>query len=199
VSQEIAKWDDKITPELNRIARQLESPRPLMAAVGKELEVQLRGHFTKRDQQGNAQGFPRRHFWARVVRAATALTEVLDRRATVTIASPEFLHKLTGGKVTPKRAKALSIPLSAEAYKAGSASLYPKPLTMVVRRGHAPLLVETGTIGKSKSWKIAYVLLKSVTHPADPNALPNMRDVTQALIARGRAVLARAMRPGGRA
>jgi hypothetical protein len=189
---------DEITPELKRIARQMEHPRPLMAAVGKELEVQLRGHFTKRDQQGNAQGFPRKHFWARVVRAATGLTEVQDRRATVTVASAEFLHKLTGGKVEAKRAKALSIPISAEAYKAGSASLFPKPLTMVVRRGHAPLLVETGIIGKSKAWKLHYILLKSVTHKKDPHALPNMRDVAQAILARGRAVLALVMQRRGR-
>jgi hypothetical protein len=189
---------DEITPELRRIARQMEHPRLLMEALAKEYKAQLWLHFMKRDQQGNAQGFPRKHFWKNVVKAATAVTEVQDRRATVTVASAEFLHKLTGGKVEAKRAKALSIPISGEAYKAGSASLFPKPLTMVVRRGHAPLLVETGIIGKSKAWKLHYILLKSVTHKADPQALPNMRDVAQAILARGRAVLALVMQRRGR-
>ena len=185
---------DGITPELNRIAGEIGRPRALLAACGKELEIQLRKHFAKRDSEPNAMGFPKSHFWRNTVGRNTALTEVSDSRAVVTIASPEFAHKVYGGTITAKRGKALSIPISPEAYKAGSASLFPRPLTMVCRPNRPPLLVETGLIGKSRSWKLHYVLLKSVTQKADPKAWPEQADLERSILERARALLARILR-----
>jgi hypothetical protein len=188
---------DGITPELKRIAGELRNPRQLLAVCGKEMEIQLRKHFRLRDSEGNSRGWPSRHFWAREVAANTALSEVSARRAVVSIASPAFGHKVYGGTITAKRAGALSIPLSPEAYKAGSASLFGKPLTMVNRPGKPPLLVETGLIGKSKAWKIHYVLLKSVTHAADPRAWPENGPMESAILIRARGLLARMLRTRG--
>jgi hypothetical protein len=47
------------------------------------------------------------------------------------------------------------------------------------------LLVETGTIGKSKAWKMHYVLVPSVDQEADPDAMPPRADLEKALVARG--------------
>ena len=185
---------DSITPHLRRIARQLDKTRPLMAALGKQLEVDLKKHFIARDSEGNKRGFPRKHFWKNQVAKQTALTEITDDSATVSIASPELAHKITGGIVTPKRAKALAIPLSPDAYKAGSASLFPRPLTMVNRPGRPPLLVETGLIGESTSWTLHYILLKSVKHAPDPRALPPQENINQSLLSRARAHLDRIMK-----
>ncbi len=190
INSEIA---DAITPELTRIAREVGRPRRVLAACGRELEQQVKKHFTMRDATPNAKGFPRKHFWANM-RKHTAMTELTDTRAVVSIDSPELAHKLEGGTIVPKRAKALSIPLSGDAYKAGSASLFPRPLTMVNRPGKPPLLVETGVIGKSKKWHIHYILLKSVTHRPDPDALPKPETISQAVLARGRALLDRVLR-----
>lgn len=134
---------DGITPELNRIAGQIKNTRPLMAALGKQLEVDLRKHFRERDAQPNARGWPKKHFWRKEVSTNTALTEVADTRAVVTIASPAFVHKVYGGTVTPKRGKALTIPLSPEAYKAGSASLFPRKL--FCPKGKRVLMDEAGS------------------------------------------------------
>ena len=104
----------------------------------------------------------------------------------MTVASVEFLHKLYGGTITPKRAKALSIPLTGEAYKAGSASLFPRPLHLVKRKGKAPLLMD-------EFGAVQYILLKSVTHQPDPNALPDWRRVEAAILQRARGLLARVL------
>ena len=183
--------EDGIGPELRRIAGVMARPRRLLAAVGKQLEVDLRKHFARRDAEPNAQGWPKRHFWKREVAQHTALTEVSDDQAVVSIASPAFVHKLLGGKVTPKRGRALSIPLSADAYRAGSASLFPRPLSRINRPGKPPLLVE-----KDKdAWHLHYVLLTSVTHDPDPDALPSRLELEESLLARARALLARVTRP----
>jgi hypothetical protein len=189
----LTKSSDTVTPHLRQLASRLQNKRPLLAALGKQLEIDLRKHFLKRDGEGNKRGFPRKHFWRNQVAKQTALTSVTDTSATVTIASPELIHKINGGIVTPKRAKALAIPLSPEAYKAGSARLFPRELTMISRPGKAPLLVETGIIGKSTAWKLHYILLKSVKHNPDPNALPPQRDLAASLLTRARAHVARIM------
>jgi hypothetical protein len=191
---DITNPQDTITPHLRELASRLQNKRPLLAALGKQLEVDLRKHFLKRDGEGNKRGFPRRHFWRNQVAKHTALAPLTNHSATVTIASPELIHKINGGIITPKRAKALAIPISPEAYKAGSARLFPRELTMVSRPGRPPLLVETGIIGKSKAWKLHYILLRSVKHAPDPNALPPQRDLAQSLLARARTHVARIMR-----
>jgi phage gpG-like protein len=106
---------DAATPALAAIARLVRAPRGLMAAAGKRVEKEYRGHFLALDRQGNARGWPRSHFWARRVRQATSLTSVTDTGAKVTIASPEFGHKVRGGTVRPKRGKFLAIPMTPQA------------------------------------------------------------------------------------
>jgi len=189
----IPKPQDTATDHLHRIAAGLANKRPLLAALGKQLEIDLRKHFLARDTEGNKRGFPSKHFWRNQVAKHTALTSITDTAATVTISSPELIHKIQGGVISPKRAKALAIPISPQAYKAGSPSLFPKPLTMVIRPGKPPLLVETGIIGKSKAWILHYILLKSVRHAPDPRALPAPGPLYQSLFARAKAHLSRIM------
>lgn len=170
---------DGITPELNRIAREIGKPRQLMAGCGKQMEIELRKHFAARDREGNAMGWPSKHFWRREVSMQTALTEVTDKSATVTIASPAFAHKVFGGTITPKRAKALTIPRTAQAYAAGSASLFPGKLIAIAGR----LIDEAGTI--------QYRLAKSAHQDPDPKAWPEPAVMEAGILGRARAILAR--------
>jgi len=193
---------DSVGSELAAIASLLRQPRMLSAALGKSLERELIRHFRDRDREPNAHGWPKQHFWLREVAKQTALTAVSATTATVTIASVPFAHKVLGGDVNAAPGKALSIPLSPEAYKAGSASLFPNELSLVDRskRGKPPLLIETGVIGKSKAWKIHYILLKTVNHKPDPRAWPLQSVLELRLLATARSVLARvlARRASGR-
>ena len=176
------KVADGITPELRRIAGQMKNTRPLMAGLGKELEIGLRAHFRERDAEPNAQGWPKKHFWRNEVATQTALSSVDDRTAVVSIASPAFAHKVFGGTITPKRAKRLSIPLTAAAYAAGSASLFPEKLH---RRGGA--LVDAAGVAQ-------YALAASVTHAPDPRAWPEQAKLEKRLLERAKAILARMLR-----
>lgn len=176
------KFSDGISPELRRIARELRNTRPLMAAAGKELERGLRNHFWERDSETNSRGWAKKHFWRKEVASNTALTAVSDSSATVTVASPAFAHKVTGGTISPKRARALSIPLTSQAYLAGSASLFPRKLH---REGGR--LMDEEDIAQ-------YALAKSVDQEADARAWPEPERIEPAILARARAHLARVTR-----
>jgi hypothetical protein len=162
-----------------------------MALLGKAMEVTLRGHFLARDREGNGRGWPRSHFWNRRVRANTSLTEVTPTAATVSVASPEFAHKMTGGTIRPKRGRALAIPLTAEAGKAGSPREGGMPGLFKVPG--LPFLAVTKGRGRSRVLEIQYKLQASVTQPADPRALPDMAAVGRDMEARTAAWVARAV------
>ena len=160
------------------------------------LQKQYRAFDTDRPNQ---KGFPRSHFWNREVARNVVPGEVREDSAEVNINSPALLHKISGGKVTPKRGKALAIPLTAEAAKAGSPGSFRVPagaktasakrrrpgpmdgLTFIPRKGKAPLLATVAADGQITP---QYVLLKSVTHQADPSAAPKMETLESALLTR---------------
>lgn len=201
--------DDRLTPELNRVIGELRDTRPLMAAMGKRLEVNLRAHFTHRDAEGNKQGWPSRHFWARAVRDKTALTLVTDSLAVVTIDSPELAHKITGGTITPKRGKSLAMPANAQAYKLGSPRESGRDFQFLpLYQGNlvgALINPETYTIGKKKGkadgkmrgGEVMYWLVRSVNQPDDPNALPDEASLFAGVLQTARDYLARMLRRSG--
>lgn len=196
---------DGITPELNRIAAQMRRPRAMLAAMGKRLEKELRDFYAAKDKEPNAKGWPKQHFWARTVRANTALTEVTDTSATVTIASPELAHRVEGGVVTPKRAKLLAIPAHGDAYKMGSPREHDVDFLKFIplKRGRlrgllvnreATKLVRKkggGFRGEAIKERIWFYLVTSVTHEPDPNALPRTEELEAALLVEAQAALDR--------
>ena len=112
------KVQDEASPHLLQTLAALENTLPLMRKIGEELARTIREHFRMRDQEPNAKGWPKRHFWSREGRSNTALSYYDEREAVVTIASPAIAHKVQGGEVRPKRGRALAIPACAEAYRA---------------------------------------------------------------------------------
>jgi hypothetical protein len=147
--------------------------RPLMARLGKGLEKQLRGHFLARDREGNSRGWASKHFWNREVRANTALAEFDETQATVRIASPAFAQKLYGGTITPKRGRALAIPLTAEAYAAGSPKNWSAPGGRYLFRPAGRQFLAVRERGKGKgALRAMWALVPSVTQAPDARALP---------------------------
>lgn len=182
---------DGINPHLRRTLAALQNTRPLMQRIGKTLARAIRAHFTARDAQPNAKGWPKRHFWATEGTRNTALTRVDESTAIVSISSPAIAHKLTGGVITPKRGRALAIPATAEAYKAIQPSAMAEdrlefvPLNlgglvgMLVERQHDTLRKTKKGFrqGKTQGGKIWFWLMAKVTHKPDPNALPEDADL----------------------
>lgn len=179
-----AEYRDLATPKLKAILAGLQPAqrKAMLTRLGKEMERQLKAHFLQREQDSpNKQGFPRTHFWAREVRANTALRDVTSDTATVGVASRPFALKLTGGTIRPGPGrKLLSIPLRAEAY-----GIYP-------RSGLIPgLFFKKMTGGKmylaardGQALRVYWRLVPFVTIPADPRALPPAAELRSALEAR---------------
>jgi hypothetical protein len=176
---------DQLGQYMTRLARDLPDSRPMMARVGKAAEIELRRHFKARNEEPNARGWPKKDFWLRTVADNTALTSITDSTAVISIASVEFLHKLNGGTIYPKRGRALAIPLNAEAYEKGSPAAWDNQDELFIIR-------RRGAVGRGsglylarrdgQALRLMFALLPHVTHRADPAALPDMAELEERLI-----------------
>ncbi len=148
--------------------------KSLMAVVGRSGEQFLRRWFADLDSSApNTHGWTRQHFWARIRRATAYVpSATTDSSALVTVADPALRLKVNGGVVTPRQAKALAIPLNNEAYVAGSPGAKRIPgLSLIPAKDQGKTV---GYLGKMESGSLVlyYRLARSVTHRADPSALP---------------------------
>jgi hypothetical protein len=185
---------DMASPELRRIAAELERPVLLMQAAGRRVEKDLKAHFRSRNDEGNEQGWVRSHWWNREVAKATAYQGATNTDATVSIASRQFLHKLRGGTVRAANGKFLALPMTNEAKAKGSPGEWTskgdgKLQFVRSREGRAYLFP-----GEGEAHGAAYILLKSVTHKADPRALPPQADLDAAVGDEARRFLTRILR-----
>lgn len=168
---------DDISPDLERILRGLKNRRPLMRAAAQAAKDEMRAHYNR--QPPNKRGFPSNNFWRDEGARKVSITSYDNDQATIVVDSVAMGHRFFGGTITPKRGRALSIPLSPEAYKTGSASLWTGPkLTLIERPGKPPLLVDTNNKNR---WTIHYVLLPRVTHAPDQRAFPERGAVSAAV------------------
>jgi hypothetical protein len=165
---------DTATPMLNKLVRNIERPRELITKTAGAVRQRLRRHFSERQAEGNKRGWPHRYFWrgakGQSVYEKTEITSVSDEGATITIASPEFVHKLKGGTIKPKRGKFLAIPMNAAAYEAGSPREGGIPDLFVARRKGSSFAV----LARREGGKLVgyYRLLRSVTQAPDTRAMP---------------------------
>jgi hypothetical protein len=198
---------DGISPELNLLAKGIGDTRVIVAACGKRLEKELRDHFAALDKRPNSMGWPKRHFWNRQVRSRIALSSITSTTATVTIASPELVHRIKGGTIRPKRAKTLAIPANAEAYKLGSPReanidqldyipLHQGNLVGALIRRFQSIIKRTkkGSAGKTIGGDVMYWLVRSVTTKPHPEDLPSANNLAIAIIDEARKAVARKLR-----
>ncbi|HMP91132.1 MAG TPA: hypothetical protein PJ991_13090 [Kiritimatiellia bacterium] len=168
---------DEVSPDIAKKISQLENTAPLMRAVGEAMRRAMREHYA--GLPPNQSGLPSLGFWNKYGRDKVAIASFDNAHVRVVVDSKEMGHKLFGGTVTGK-GKKLSIPVSAEAKKTGSATLWSGPkLTLIPRPGKPPLLVDATN---DLAWKIHYVLKASVTHKPDDRAFPPREMVHQAVI-----------------
>ncbi|MEK9752258.1 MAG: hypothetical protein VW338_03475 [Rhodospirillaceae bacterium] len=175
---------DTATPKLKALAKKLDGVT-ISQAAGKAVQVLLVDHFKDRQAEGNKQGWPSQGFWYGVtgsVANATAVSSVTKTTATVSIADARFALRLFGGTITPKRKKALTIPLIAEAYalqgKGSIKDLIPgSKIIQSKERAHHGFIVTEQEDGNLKFW---FLLVKKTTHAPDRRALPKDAEIEQA-------------------
>jgi hypothetical protein len=175
---------------LGKLVEGVRHRRPLNAALGKRGEVELREHFLDRNQEPNKSGFPKQDFWSRI-RKSTALSQVDESGATVSISDPALAQKIYGGEIRPREGKYLT--LAAIAVAAGKSPRVFSNLELLIRwkdgkrRAVALYLPDpVGTAaGKGKgssSGTVFYWLVLSVTQKRDPRALPDRAEFQKALL-----------------
>lgn len=182
---------NSITPEIARILAEAKKPRVLYQAGAKAVQKEIVTHLRNLESRGNIKGWPSQHFFARgatSVEKNVGVARLDDRGAVITIADPRFVHRITGGTVTPKRAQFIAIPLTAEAYAvSGKGSLRESmPGLKVVKLPRGLFLVKElseKTSGRGGVDRIRIVLLfklvKSVTHNPHPDEMPNLDKLSE--------------------
>lgn len=169
---------DTVTPDLQRMMRQARNPRPILEAGAKVLQVEIVKHLRAMEARGNARGWPSQKFFAggpNSVDKRVGLSSITDRDAVISISDPRFFHHVTGGTVRPKRAKALAIPLTAEAARLGGRGTLREaaPGLQFIKTKQGAFLARV--LGASITY--LFILLKSVTHRPHPEVLPDLNAI----------------------
>ena len=165
-------------------------------AAGEAAATELQDHFAGLNQRPNKRGWPKRGFWADVLKTVNA--QALDDEYDIGVASPEFWRRYKGGSaISPKTGpRKLAIPATAAAYAAGrpASGRVPVELMVLVRRkdgklqgvGLAEFTTRPSKRDPAKTVRVPgtvwYWLVASTNPPADPNAAPSaqrIQDVAQ--------------------
>lgn len=191
--------DAKFKADFNNIINQAKNTRPILMAAGREVANRVKRHFAAKDKnEPNKLSERRSHFWL-AVRDSVQNPAVSGNTVTVVINHPAFAQKVFGGPIKAKEAGALTIPVTDEAYGRSAR-------TFERETGLKLILIKTGKGNfenavlavKDKSGKgftVEYLLTKSVTQPADRDALPPKTELERAIILRGQRVLDRQINP----
>ena len=164
--------EDEVKPLLAGLSDEFESGRGLMTALTTRLHDDLKDHFIERNREPNARGWPKQNFWSQIA-DATFPGEITQDTGEVVIADYRMRMRVEGGTIKPREAKALTIPLRPEASGRRASTL---------ERDLGVKLFVPGSKDNPKGvlaamidgrLQVFYALVKSVEHPADPNALPS--------------------------
>jgi hypothetical protein len=193
--------------QLAAAGRTLSDLRPLLVVLQRRAVNAVKEHFLVRNREPNSMGWPKRNFWSREGRDNTGAGAVTADSAEVVVASAAIAHKLSGGTITPKRGKFLAIPLTAEAYKAGSPREGNMPGLFLVRRkgetgraflavadrlGEKPPRGAKGMAPRDRGGiRPQYLLVRSVTQAPDPRTLPPPEAMGRALQAEAKLFISR--------
>lgn len=129
----------------------------------------VRKHFGELNQRPDKEGWKKSNFRAQIRDSVQILTD--GDAAVVQINDPRFNLKFHGGTVTPKRGRALAIPLHEE-YKGVLPGTFPRSKFFFLPNengDNAGILAET--LGDNRI-RAAYLLRSKTTHSADCNRQP---------------------------
>lgn len=182
--------------KMNFIVRQAKRPRAIMAAAGRAGANRLKRHFIDKNlHEPNKLGGKRENFWRQIAQSVQSPIVENDRAVSVHITDPRFAQKLFGGTITAKRAGALTIPETPEAYGRAASTFERETgvkLFVLSVNAHAFL---AGRFGDSV--QIEYLLAKSVTQQPDKTALPPIAELETVAVDAAQAALDRQLKEGG--
>jgi hypothetical protein len=165
--------------KLRDISMRFAKPERAFKVAANAVANRLKKHFRDRNQEPNAEGWKKSGFWAQVRDSVQVVGDDV-----IQINDPRFNLKFYGGVVTPKRGKALAIPLHEE-FKGVLPSTFPKDkfFFLPTRSGGDNVGILAEALGDNRI-RAAYLLRSKTTHQADDKALPPMNELqAEALIA----------------
>jgi hypothetical protein len=172
----------QITAQIGALARKVQNPGEGFMIAGRAVQNDLKKHFRGKNQKPNKRGWKKSGFWSQI-RDSTQLLR-LGEGSVVQVNDPRFNQKLHGGTITPKRGKALAIPMEQEFYGVNP-STFQDRFFYVGRRKKTARGEMVGLLAEQlsdKSIRVAYILMKSVDQDADEDALPPMRDLERVAV-----------------
>lgn len=159
------------------ISKNFAEPKRAFKVAGNAVANRLKAHFRKRNQEPNKEGWAKSGFWAQI-RDSVQMLDGSGDGVVIQINDPRFNLKYYGGTVTPKRGKALAIPLHEE-YKGVLPSTFPRDkFFFLPSKDGANVGILAEALGDNRI-RAAYLLRKSTTHQADAEALPPMAELQQ--------------------
>lgn len=179
--------------ELSKKIQSTSNPRAMLMVVGRELGNQLKSHFQKKDVTDVNKLNPsrREHFWLQVGNSVQLPVEEGNTTISVTISDPRFAQKLFGGRIIAKNARALTIPVSPDAYGRTAKTFEAETglkLFIIKIGGTKTSNFENAVLAAhengQKGFTVEYLLTPAVDQQADPTALPPMDVLQESLLAR---------------
>lgn len=169
--------EDAVTPDLARLAAQEPALKKVM---GVAMRNALISHFRGKNATPNRLGGTRTNFWLAVANSCTAPV-VNGSGVMVRINHPHAAIHVYGGRVSPKKAKMLAIPVTEEAH--GKSPRAFSDLRPVWSAGRP--------VGLALGEKMYFIFKRSVRIPRDPQALPPEDKVRKAVTTAARIFLRR--------
>jgi hypothetical protein len=168
---------DRASPALNAIFKRVQDKKGLLTTLGRSLAVDLKAHFRKKDMtEPNKLGARRTHYW-REVADSVSVKSPGSTSIAVGIGHPTISQKVYGGTITPKRAKALTIPVHPDGHGRMASEVDGLFVAGKVDQNKGVLARKAGG-----GIEVIFLLRKSVTQDPDPTALPNTRTEYRKLV-----------------
>lgn len=151
-----------------RFASALEAVR---GAVARALSNCLIEHFRAKNTRGNAKGFPRSNYWAQ---AADSVTSRVDGDTVIaSITHPGVRLRWLGGTVTPKRGRAMAIPVHPSVANVWPSEMVGKNTFAVwLKDRQGGFIASTDGDNMTVLWR----LVRKATHLPDSSVMPSMEE-----------------------
>ena len=162
-----------VEASLGRILALTNDPVRASRVAGTAVRGVLQRHFADLNLRPNKQGWSKTGFWAQVRASVVQIED--DRGVTVQVNDPRFALRLHGGEVTPKKSRALAIPLKPEFRGVNPRALGDRLFMVRSKSGKAiGYLAERNPDG---SLRMAYALKRRTVHKPDPGVMPTPADI----------------------
>lgn len=169
---------------LKRVSERISRPGLLMASVLESAKRVVHDHFQRLHSERNRYGSG---FYARFSRQENLVSKITDPGNTGTLEIKDengaLRHKISGGTVTAKRAKFLTLPVSEHARRESARGSGPAHggipgLFFARRKNGRGLFLATENAGRIV---VHYLLKKSVTHKPHPEVFPSRTSLAKAV------------------